>query len=53
MHRALAALHSAEHDLDHARCMVPTPLDPVQQDISLAVEGIYQAFSFNPPGSGN
>jgi len=53
MKRALGALHDVADELKRDSCRRDARLDALRDDVSQAIADIYQAFSFNPPGSGH
>jgi len=52
MQWALSILRTLRNEVNSPPCMKNGELDALRQDIAAAIEGIMQAFVFNPPFSG-
>jgi len=53
MQLALSVLRTLRSDLNTPLCMKNDRLDALRHDIAAAMDGIAQAFAFNPPFSGH
>jgi hypothetical protein len=53
MHKALGALRDARSLLRKSRCLTEERSAPTLRAIDVALDGIDEAFSYNPPGNGH